>query len=174
MRKLTILAAMLALVAVVAVPAALAQGRGFDNQDFQNRFGAFFGNDFFNNFDDNGFDDNGFDDNRFDNNRFDNNRFDNNPVGISQEFSQETDPTGDINLNSEIVNTGDNSNQCAAPMQFGNTGNLQNQQGFLQYGSNADDIEFSGSQFVFAPQQGVQCDQAVQQSAAASSNNWGY
>jgi hypothetical protein len=161
MRKLTILAAMLALVAVVAVPAALAQGRGFDNQDFQDRFGAFFGDDFFNSFDDNGFDDNSFDDNRFDNNG----------VGIGQEFSQDAGETGDINLNSEIVNTGDNSNQCAAPMQFGNTGNLQNQQGFLQYGSNADDIEFGGSQFVFAPQQGVKCDQAVQQSAAASS--WG-
>jgi hypothetical protein len=161
MRKLTILAAMLALVAVVAVPAALAQGRGFDNDDFQDRFGAFFGDDFFNGFDDNGFDDN----------RFDDNRFDNNGVGIGQEFSQDAGETGDINLNSEIVNTGDNSNQCAAPMQFGNTGNLQNQQGFLQYGSNADDIEFSGSEFVFAPQQRVQCDQSVEQSAAASS--WG-
>jgi hypothetical protein len=170
MRKLTILAAMLALVAVVAVPAALAQGRGFDNQDLQDRFGAFFGDDFFNSFDDDGFDDNGFFD-RFNDNGFDNNGFDNNGVGIGQEFSQEAGETGDVSLNSEIVNTGDNSNQCAAPMQFGNTGNLQNQQGFLQYGSNADDIEFGGSQFVFAPQQGVQCDQAVQQSAAASS--WG-
>src|SRR4051794_20666383 len=101
MRKLTILAAMLALVAVVAVPAALAQGRGFDNQDFQDRFGAFFDDDFFN-----GLDDNGLDDNGFDNNRFDNNRFDNNGVGIGQEFSQDAGETGDINLNSEIVNTG--------------------------------------------------------------------
>jgi hypothetical protein len=41
----------------------------------------------------------------------------------------------------------------------------------LQYGSNADDVEFGGSQFVFAPQQGVQCDQSVQQATSASS--WG-
>jgi hypothetical protein len=161
MRKLTILAAMLALVAVVAVPAALAQGRGFDNDAFQDRFGAFFGDDFFNSFDDNGFDDNGFDDNGFDNNG----------VGIGQEFSQETDETGDVDLSLGIGNSGNNSSQCVAPMQFGNTGNLQNQQGFLQYGSNADDIEFSGSEFVFAPQQLVSCDQSVEQSAAASS--WG-
>jgi hypothetical protein len=168
MRKLTILAAMLALVAVVAVPAALAQGRGFDNQGFQDRFGAFFGDDFFN-----GFDDNGFDDNGFDNNRFDNNRFDNNGVGIGQEFSQETDETGDVDLSLGIGNSGNNSSQCVAPMQFGNTGNLQNQQGFLQYGSEADDVEFSGSQFVFAPKQLVSCDQSVEQAASASSNYWG-
>jgi hypothetical protein len=33
-------------------------------------------------------------------------------------------------------------------------------------------VEFGGSQFVFAPQQGVQCDQSVQQAASASSNYW--
>jgi hypothetical protein len=157
---------MLALVAVVAVPAALAQG--FDNDAFEDRFASFFDDDFFNRF--NNDDEDFF--NRFNNDdRFDNNGFDNNPVGISQEFSQETEETGNVDLNSEIINTGDNSSQCVAPMQFGNTGNLQNQQGFLQYGSNADDIEFGGSQFVFAPQQGVQCDQSVQQAASASS--WG-
>jgi hypothetical protein len=167
MRKLTILAAMLALVAVVAVPAALAQG--FDNDAFEERFASFFDDDFFNRFNNNDDDEDFF--NRFDNNGFDDNGFDNNGVGIGQEFSQETDETGNVDLNSEIINTGDNSSQCVAPMQFGNTGNLQNQQGFLQYGSNADDIEFSGSEFVFAPQQLVSCDQSVEQSAAASS--WG-
>jgi hypothetical protein len=166
MRKLTILAAMLALVAVVAVPAALAQG--FDNDAFENRFGDFFDDDFFNRF--NNDDDEDFF-NRFDDDRFDNNGFDNNPVGISQEFSQETDETGDVDLSLGIGNSGDSSNQCVAPVQFGNTGNLQNQQGFLQYGSEADDVEFEGSQFVFAPQQLVSCDQSVEQSAAASS--WG-
>jgi hypothetical protein len=169
MRKLTILAAMLALVAVVAVPAALAQG--LDNDAFEDRFASFFDDDFFNRFNNNDDDEDFF--NRFDNNGFDNG-FDNNGVGIGQEFSQETEETGNVDLNSEIINTGDNSSQCVAPMQFGNTGNLQTQQGFLQYGSNADDIEFGGSQFVFAPQQGVQCDQSVQQAASASSYWSGY
>ena len=166
MGKLTVLAAMLALVAVVAVPAALAQG--FDNDAFEDRFASFFDDDFFNRFNNNNDDDEDFF-NRFDNNGFDNNGFDNNPVGISQEFSQETEETGNVDLNSEIINTGDNSSQCVAPMQFGNTGNLQNQQGFVQSGSEADDVEFSGSSFVFAPEQAVQCDQSVEQAAAASS-----
>jgi hypothetical protein len=155
MSKLTMLVAMLALVAVVAVPAAFAQG--FDDDhfgDFDGRFAHFFDEDFFNRFDDNGF---------FD--KFD----DQNAVPVQQSFEQETDETGDVNLSLGIGNSGDNSNQCVAPMQFGNTGNLQNQQGFVQSGSEADDVEFSGSQFVFAPEQAVQCDQSVEQAAAASS-----
>ena len=96
---------------------------------------------------------------------------DQNVVPVQQSFEQETDETGDVNLSLGIGNSGDNSNQCVAPMQFGNTGNLQNQQGFVQSGSEADDVEFSGSEFVFAPQQLVSCDQSVGQSAAASS--WG-
>jgi hypothetical protein len=86
-------------------------------------------------------------------------------------IDQQTGETGNVDFNSEIVNTGNNSNQCAAPLQFGNTGNLQNQQGFVQSGSEADDVEFSGSQFVFAPEQAVKCDQSVEQAAAASSHN---
>ena len=153
MRKLMVLAAMLAMTMLVAAP-ALAQS-SFD-----------------------------FDDN---NNDFDNNDFFNTPF-FDNGFEQETDETGDVDLNTEIVNTGNNSNQCAAPLQFGNTGNLQNAQGFVTLGSssddrfdndgffdffdsdgNVDDVEFEGSTFEFAPEQAVQCDQAVQQSAASSS-----
>ena len=139
MRKLMVLAAMLAMTTLVAVPAFAQSSFDFDNNDLDR--GDFFvdNNDFFNTpFSDNG-------------------------------FEQETDQTGDVDLNSEIVNTGNNSNQTAAPLQFGNTGNLQNEQGFLQYNSIADDVEFGGSSFEFAPEQAVQCDQAVQQSAASSS-----
>ena len=75
--------------------------------------------------------------------------------------------TGDIEANLSVSSTGDNSNQCVAPLQFGNTGNVQNAQGFLQYNSTADDIEFSGSSFEFAPELTNTCTQAVQQAAAA-------
>jgi len=139
-----ILAAMVALLAVVAVPAALAQSRSFDNNDrFQERFGHNFNNDFFN-------------------------RFDNN-AAVDQSFDQEIGGTGDVDMSLGVSQSGNSSNQCVAPMQFGNTGNLQNSQGFLQYGSQADDVQFEGSGFVFAPQQGVQCSQSVEQSSAASS-----
>ena len=96
--------------------------------------------------------------------RFD--RFNNNGE-ISQEFEQNIDKTGDVTLNTTVTSTGNNSNQCVAPLQFGNTGNLQNAQGFLQYNSTADDIEFEGSSFTFAPELTNTCDQSVQQAAAA-------
>jgi hypothetical protein len=54
-------------------------------------------------------------------------------------------------------------------LQFANTSNLQNAQGFAQFGSKADDVKFSGGSMVFAPQQAVQCDQSVEQAAAATS-----
>jgi hypothetical protein len=85
------------------------------------------------------------------------------------ENEQETDDTGEVGLETAVESAGDNSNQCAAPLQFGNTGNLQNLQGFLQYDSVADDIEFGGSAFGFTPEQAVECNQAVEQAAAASS-----
>ena len=154
MRKLMIVAAMLAMTALVAAPALAQSSFDFDNNDLDR-------GDFFDLFDgDNDNFDNGFFD-LFDNNDFDNPFFDN---GIEQE----TDETGNVDLNSEIVNTGNNSNQCAAPLQFGNTGNLQNAQTFNQFDSEADDIEFEGSTFEFAPEQAVECGQGVFQSAAAN------
>jgi hypothetical protein len=44
---------------------------------------------------------------------------------------QDIGRSGDVNNDSNIVNSGDNSNQCAAPLQVGNTGSFQNQQGFF-------------------------------------------
>ena len=83
------------------------------------------------------------------------------------QFGQEIDETGNIELNTTVTSSGDNSNQCVAPLQFGNTGNVQNTQGFLQYASTADDIEFEGSGFSFAPELTNTCEQTVQQAAAA-------
>jgi hypothetical protein len=152
----TAAALMAAMLVVLQVP-AMAQIRDFDNNDF---------------FDDNGFfDDNNNNDDDFDNFFFDrdndDNDFDN--FFFDNGFEQETDETGDVSLSTEVVQTGDNSNQCVAPLQFGNTGNLQNAQGFTQLDSSADDIEFEGSSFEFNPEQAVECAQQVQQSAAASS-----
>ena len=55
--------------------------------------------------------------------------------------------------------------------QFGQTGNFTNQQGALQYASDADDLEFGAGEFEFAPENETACEQEVQQAAAASS--WG-
>src|SRR5919199_6979012 len=86
---------------------------------------------------------------------------------ISEEVEQEIDETGAVTLNTNVSSTGDNGNQCVAPLQFGNTGNTQNFQGFLQYNSTVDDVEFSGSSFTFTPSLTNTCEQTVQQAAAA-------
>ncbi len=76
--------------------------------------------------------------------------------------------SGEIEQEFEVANAGANSNQCVNFQGFGNTGNLQNAQGVLQY-QGAGGVEFAGGTFEFAPASGVSCQQAVQQSAAASS-----
>ena len=86
---------------------------------------------------------------------------------ISEEVEQELDETGAVTLNTNVSSTGNNGNQCVAPLQFGNTGNTQNAQGFIQYASTSDDIEFSGSSFAFTPSLTDTCTQQVQQAAAA-------
>jgi hypothetical protein len=177
-RILTVLtaAALMAAWLVVLQGPAMAQTFRFDDND---------DNDIFDNndiFDDNGF----FFDNNRDNDIFDNNGF----FGGFGGFEQETGETGDVNNTLRVANTGNNSNQCVAPTQFGNTGNLQNAQGFSSFGSpsrngfdndifdnngffngfdgNIDDVEFEAPEFTFNPEQSVNCNQAVEQSAAAS------
>jgi hypothetical protein len=187
-RILTVLtaAALMAAMLVVLQGPAMAQSIfDFDNNDNDN----FDNNDIFDN-----------------NDNFDNNDiFRDNGLDNSFDIEQETDQTGDVTLDTSIVNTGNNSNQCVAPLQFGNTGNLQNAQGFLQTGSTSnndsfrnndnndlfgnnffdfndrndlfrnndggnsvDDVDFEGASMTFNPEQNVECNQQVQQSAAAS------
>jgi hypothetical protein len=86
---------------------------------------------------------------------------------ISEEFEQELGQTGDVTLNTTVSSSGNSSSQCVAPLQFGNTGNIQNMQGFLQYNSTSGDIEFSGSSLSFAPELTNTCQGTVQQAAAA-------
>src|SRR5215217_5155274 len=136
MRRLMMLAAMLALVVLVGVAPALANS-----------------NDFFDRFGDN--------DNR-------NDFFNRGDRGIEQSVEQESQ-SGDLSLGYSVQNTGDYASQCAPAIQFGNTGNFQDAPSFLQYGSEADDFEPGGIEVSFAPQQGVDCSNEIQQSSAASS-----
>ena len=86
---------------------------------------------------------------------------------VSFGAGQGIDTTGNVATNLSVSSTGDSSNQCVAPEQFGNTGNVQNAQGFLQYASTSDDIEFEGSSMTFSPTLTNTCSQTVQQAAAA-------
>ena len=114
MKKLMLLAAILAMVLVAAAP-VLAQEVGFDDQEFE---------------------------------------------------------SGGISTETELAIDGNNNNQCAGLLQFGQTGNAGNEQGTAQYDIGPD-AEFSqgfgGQSLSFAPENGTECEQAVQQAAAASS-----
>jgi len=149
MRKLMMLAAMLALVVVVGVAPALANSNGFFDRFNDNHDDFFANNDFLDNF-------------------FHNNN-DNGSGGIEQSVDQQTQ-SGDVALGYSVTNSGDYASQCAPAIQFGNTGNFQNASSFVQYGSEADDFEPGGIEVNFDPQQGVDCSSTIQQSSAASSD----
>ena len=91
---------------------------------------------------------------------------------VQQAIGQE-DETGNVSLNFTATQSGNNSSQCVTPLQFGNTGSLQNGQAVLQYASQTNGpfggIQQEGSTFSFNPTLNATCNQAVQQSAAASS-----
>ena len=89
---------------------------------------------------------------------------------VSQGIGAAEQESGELEIEFEVANEGNNSNQCASPLQFGNTGNISNSQGVLQYASEADDFELAGGETVFTPEFEQACEQAVQQSAAASSS----
>ncbi len=77
--------------------------------------------------------------------------------------------SGDVSLSNEVANEGDYASQCTPALQFGNTGNLNNGQAFVQYASVADDFEPGGIEFAIGPVVSTDCEQTVQQSSAASS-----
>ncbi|HEX2098904.1 MAG TPA: hypothetical protein VHF46_07620 [Rubrobacteraceae bacterium] len=111
MKKLMMLAAMLALVLVAAVP-VIAQTNAFDDQEFE---------------------------------------------------------SGGIETATEIAVEGNNNSQCTGLLQFGQSGNFGNQQGTSQYDNPELEQEFAGPEYEFAPENATECEQAVQQAAAASS-----
>ena len=148
MKKLMMIVAMVALVAALAVP-AIAQVRQNPNNWNWN-------------------DPNRGNWNNNPNWNWNNNDGFGNGGDISQGLANESE-SGDVTENFSVTSSGDNSNQCVTPLQFGNTGNLNNAQGFLQYASNSGNLEAEGPSFTFAPQLNGGCTQQVQQSSAASS-----
>jgi hypothetical protein len=86
---------------------------------------------------------------------------------FENDLEQEAE-SGDFEAETEISLSGDNSNQCAPVVQFGNTGNNQNAVTLNQYFSAIEDIEVEDAgQISFAPEFENACEQAVQQAAAA-------
>jgi hypothetical protein len=91
---------------------------------------------------------------------------------VAFEIGDTENESGGIETENALEIEGNNNNACLGQLQFGNTGNFTNQQGTLQYASEVDDLEFGAGEFEFAPENETACEQAVQQSAAASSWGW--
>jgi hypothetical protein len=93
---------------------------------------------------------------------------------IAQEvgFDDQELESGEISTETSLSIEGNNNNQCAGLLQFGQTGNSANQQGTSQYDIDEFSGGFGGPGISFAPENGTECEQAVQQAAAASSWGW--
>ena len=77
--------------------------------------------------------------------------------------------SGNIETENSFAIEGNNNNACLGQEQFDQTGNFTNQQGDLQYVSEGDDFEFGGPKTEFAPENGTECEQGVEQASTASS-----
>ncbi len=88
---------------------------------------------------------------------------------LEQEFSQEDVESGDVEPVVEISNSGNNANLCPTVHQAANSGNVQNEQGVVQYQvPEADDIGFGGSTITFETESAGECTQTIEQAAAAA------
>jgi hypothetical protein len=103
----------------------------------------------------------------------DGNKHHNNPDNniapeLTQEFDQEAE-SGDVDQSFNVSQTGDNSNQTVGIQGVANTGNAQNQTGVIQFGSDAEDVEFDdvGSSIEVSPTNRTSSDQQVNQVAVA-------
>ncbi len=87
---------------------------------------------------------------------------------VTQEFEQETE-SGDVDQSFEVSGSGDNGNQCANIEGNVNTGNLQDESGFIQYDSEIEEFEQDdvGSDLTITGTSTVECTQDVNQAAAA-------
>ena len=88
---------------------------------------------------------------------------------VTQEDEQEGE-SGELDQDFSATQEGSNSNQCVGIQGVGNTGNAQNLTDVIQYGSEADDLEFEevGSTIDVSPTNTTTCDQQVNQAASAS------
>src|SRR5215217_9218046 len=79
---------------------------------------------------------------------------------IAQEvgFDDQELESGEISTETELSIEGNNNDQCAGLLQFGNTGNFPNQQGTAQYDiSDEFEQEFEGPEIEFGPENETAC-----------------
>ena len=87
---------------------------------------------------------------------------------VSQGFSQEDVESGGVSPAVGISNKGNNVNLCPTVLQSANSGNVQNEQGVVQYETEVDDIGFGGSSITMGAGSAGECTQTIEQAAAAA------
>ena len=87
---------------------------------------------------------------------------------VSQGFSEEDVESGGVTPAVGISNKGDNVNLCPTVLQSANSGNVQNEQGVVQYETGVDDIGFGGSSITIGAESAGECTQTIEQAAAAA------
>ncbi len=87
---------------------------------------------------------------------------------VGQEFSEEDVESGGVAPVTEITNSGNNANICPTVLQNANSGNVQNEQGVVQYQVGVDDIGFGGSSITMGAESAGECTQTISQAAAAA------
>src|ERR671927_1018756 len=86
---------------------------------------------------------------------------------VSQEQSERRITSGKSSPSFSVSNKGNNVSLCPSGQQVGNTGQVANEQGAVQYQSKSGDIDFAGSEEGITPSTTAECTQTIQQSAAA-------
>ena len=87
---------------------------------------------------------------------------------LAQEFSQEDVESGGVSPAVGITNSGNNVNICTSIHQSANSGNVQNEQGVVQYETEVDSIGFGGSNITFETESAGECTQTISQAASAA------
>ena len=89
--------------------------------------------------------------------------------GVSLDVYQEAE-SSDVNQTFEVSGGGNNASQTVGVQGVANTGNAQDTLGFVQIGSEIEDIEFDevGASIEVSPELDVDSEQSVDQSASTN------
>src|SRR5215210_7641822 len=87
---------------------------------------------------------------------------------VEQGFEEEAD-SGDVDQSFTVEGGGNNSNQCVGVTGAANTGNLQTENGFIQYASDIEEFEQEEieNSLTVSPTSTTECTSEVNQAAAA-------
>jgi LPXTG-motif cell wall-anchored protein len=84
---------------------------------------------------------------------------------VGQGFSEARNKSGTASPKFEVSNKGNNASLCVAGVQSTQSGNVLNEQGVVQYNSEAGDLDFTGSNITVTPSRDGTCTTTIKQTA---------